>query len=172
MKTLALLGLFLCTSIFALGQVAESPKSITRVFKPNGWQIPALENSHVKRGTAAHVPAVSDERKYQMTVLVPAAGHESSKVSFVHLDPTQNWLVYDERTIRVLEIRRYEVNTQPYCYKVSVMLKSEDPKLHVAGWAGELDLYYYDESGEGTWTVMDTTGPVLPDIPKPAWERR
>lgn len=151
---------------------SETPEPITRVFNPNGWQVPALKSSHVKNGTTAHVPAVSNSIKYQMTVLVPSVGQELSKVPLVHLDPTQKWLVYDERTIRVLEITRYEVNTKPYCYRVSVMLKSEEPKSHLSGWAGELDLYYYDESGEGTWTVMDTAGPILPDIPKPAWERR
>ena len=161
--------LFGCLSISAQTRQAAST---TLIFNPDGWRIPALQDSHLKPGTTPHAPAGWGNAEYEATLLRPREGHDLSKVPRVYLDSEANRLVYEEQTVKVLEIRRYEVNARPYCYKVTVMVKSENPKSDEAGWAGEIDLYYYDEAGKGTWTLMDTTGPLLPEIPKPVWERK
>jgi len=165
-KPVTLLLLVWCGCACVAAQVRMSVEPITRVYKADGWDIPGIKEAHPKVGTKPHSRGESNGISYQITVLVP--NHTTTaKIPFVFLDTPNRRISYEERTIRVEEIKAYEVNGHPYCYQVSAMLHSVDPKSHTGGWAGLLDMWYYDESGQGKWTVMDSVGPLLPAVPLP-----
>jgi len=155
-----------CGCAFVWAQGGTNVESITRVYRADGWDIPGIKGSQPKRGTKPHSLQEANGISYQTSVLIPIQP-TTATIPVVRLDTTNRRISYEERRIRVEEIKAYEVNGHPYCYQVSVMLYSENPKSHAGGWAGLLDLWYYDESGQGNWTVMDTTGPLLPDVPLP-----
>jgi hypothetical protein len=153
-----------CTCLWA--QTGQTAEPITRMYKADGWKIPGISNAHPKNDTPPHSSHDRNGVSYQTTVLVPS-NTTTVNVPFVWLDSSNHRFSYEERTIRVKEIRAYEANARPYCYQVSAMVYSEDPTSKVGGWAGIIDLWFYDETGYGKWTIMDTAGPLLPDVPTP-----
>jgi hypothetical protein len=144
-------------------------RRLTRVFKESGWDIPGLKHSHLKPGTIPHGTGVDNDFSYQVTVLVPESGQVLHVVPMVFVNEEKQKIIYQEWKVKVTQIRRFEIDGKPYCYQVSVMLHSEDPKTRASGDAGIVDLLYFDESGTGNWNIMDTGGILLPAAPRPAW---
>jgi hypothetical protein len=142
---------------------------LTRVLNESGWDIPGLKHSHLKPGTTPHSSGVDNAFSYQVTVLVPESDQVLHVVPMVFVNQEKQKIIYQEWKVKVTQIRRFEIDGKPYCYQVSVLLHSEDPKTRASGDAGILDLLYFDESGAGNWNIMDTGGILLPSAPRPAW---
>ena len=166
MKTSLVLYFLLFASMFLPAQTAQTDARVTRAYNPDGWNIPGLKNAQIKPGTIAHAPADSKDFTLETTILMPGE-NDLARIPFVWLDAANHRIGFQEREVKVSEIKAYEVNSRPYCYQVSLAIHSKDPKTRAAGWAGLTHVWYYDETGDGVWRTMDTTGPLLPAVPVP-----
>ena len=176
MKNFAIL-LFLLCAVLVFGQTKTPSAPITRVYNEAGWTIPGLKNAHVMHGTTPHEANEIIGIAYQITNLEPT-DKTNARVPFVWLDSPKQRYSFREREVRAQRITAYEVNSRPYCYRVEVMFFDHNPETKTGGWSGSLDLWYYDETGTGRWTIMDTAGPtvptgqLLPHVPlPPAWAK-
>jgi hypothetical protein len=136
-----------------------------------GWEIPGLRNARVKPGTLPSSKNKIGDFTYEVTVLVPGRNQVFQSLPQVYLDQEANQLVYKVVDLKILEIQRFEMDKKPYCYKISALVRSADPHSKVSGWAGTLELLFFNETPSGTWTVLDQDAPVLPDVPRPFWTR-
>jgi hypothetical protein len=169
-STVRLCPLLACV-VCSLAMWAQSsvPKAsqLTRVFNESGWDIPGLKHSHIKPGTTSHSNGAANGFSYQVTVLLPDSDKELAVVPMISVDTTKEEIVYREWKFKVTEIHRFEVDGKPYCYQVSGLIYSENPETRVGGYSGTVDLLYFDQSGTGTWTILDTGGLLLPTVPQP-----
>ncbi len=150
-------------------QAPQNARPITQIFNEDGWEIPGLRDARIKPGTKTGPASYSVEMSHgaTSTLLVPKLPDKLYDVPIITIDSAKQRIVYRKRRYKVIELRRFEVNGKPYCFQVSGMIFSEDPRTKVGGWAGEIEFLYFDESGSGVWTIMDPHGLVLPEIPKP-----
>jgi len=160
-------------SVFLWGQSpAAPPTRITQVRNEAGWQIPGLKGATVKKGTTPHSSSQAKGFTYQVTVLTPSPQKKAYLVPLITADAVRQQILYREVEFSPDEIHRFEVMGKPYCYQVSGILHSRDPQTKAGGSAGTIDLLYYDESGDGSWTILDTGGLLLPEVPQPPlWTR-
>jgi hypothetical protein len=168
-----MLSIVLTLSLFLWGQSPAPLMPITRVLNEAGWEIPGLKGAHTKTGSTPRSSGQSNGFSYQVTVLVPDPKMKHYVVPMVSVDKDQQQAVFKELRFKPTEIHRFEVAGKPYCYQVSGMIYSQDPRTKTGGYAGTIELLYYDQSGSGVWTVLDTGGLLLPGVPQPPpWAAR
>lgn len=151
---------------------ADDTLCCDRIVNNEGWDIPGLHGAAVKLKPTSHTAfthAPADLlRRLTFTVLVPRDRAKTYDLQLPFLDETSRSIVIHHDVFRVAEIRRYELDGRPYCYKLTEELvrKANGRTLTLA----YSELLFSDENGNGRFTVISTRAPALPNIPLPSAE--
>jgi hypothetical protein len=160
-----LFSVFLLTASLLLGQQPAKQVETTRIFNPDGWTIPGLERAR-SRVHGRNSPS-DKQTAVQVTGFEPGPRGKLYTIPLITPDPEHHQLDYQTLSIEPIDIYRYEVNGRVYCYQVSIIMHEFDPKSKRGGTGGGVEIYYYDETGSGVFTIMEFNVTVFPYTPPP-----